>query len=203
MTRLYLIRHGETLWNKEKRAQGAQDIKLSENGKIQGKLLADSLKDKNIDLIYASDLSRAYETAELIGKSVEKPVTILEGIREINFGKWEGLTRDEMNNKYKEIFEEWNLRPHLAKIPGGETLKQVQKRAMEAVNGIIEKNPGKNIVMVSHGVSIKAIIFDLLNIELSNYKKFRQDNTAVNIIDIKKPYNVLVQLNDTCHLKDL
>ncbi len=203
MTRLYLIRHGETLWNIERRAQGIKNIELSQRGIAQGKLLAQRLKKQKIDIIYSSDLSRAYETASIIGKEIDKPVYTLPEIREMNFGDWEGLTMSEIKENYKDIYDSWKNTPHTAIIPGAETLIQVQERVMKGVHRIIKENKGKNIIMVSHGVAIKTIIFNLLDIDLSNYKKIRQDNTAINIIDFKKDYNVLVSLNDTCHLKIL
>lgn len=203
MTRLYLIRHGETLWNKKRKTQGAKNIKLSTLGKLQAEYLGKKLKDKNIDILYSSDLSRAYQTAEIVGKHIKKPIHLLPEIREMNFGQWEGLTIDEIQLKYQDVYDIWKDAPHIATIPGAETLLQVQERAMKGVNSIIKNNNGKNIAMVSHGATIKTLIFKLLDIDLSNYKKIRQDNTAVNIIDFKEKYNVLVQLNDTCHLLNM
>ncbi|RBP45595.1 histidine phosphatase family protein [Garciella nitratireducens] len=203
MSRLYLIRHGETIWNRERKTQGIKNVSLSETGKLQAKYLAKRLKKENIDFIYSSDLSRAYKTAEIVGNHIGKSVQILPEIREMNFGDWEGLTLNEIDKKFHDIYNQWNHTPHLAKIPGGETLIQVQERAIKVVNRIIKKNPNKNIVMISHGTTIKTIIFYLLDIDLSYYKKIKQDNTAINIIDFKKEYNVLVKLNDTCHLLNL
>lgn len=162
--------------------------------------LAEKLKNEDIDLIYSSDLSRAYETAKILGDKLDKSVHVLPGIREMNFGKWEGLTIDEIQTKYQNIHAVWEKTPHMAQVPGAETLIQVQERAMKAIYNIINKHPNKNIVLVSHGVAIKVIIFGLLDLDLSNYTKIRQDNTAINIIDVKCDQNVLVQLNDTCHL---
>jgi probable phosphoglycerate mutase len=203
MTRLFIIRHGETLWNEERRAQGIQDIVLSEKGKIQAECFANRLKEENIDFIYSSDLSRAYETAKILGNKINKPVHVISDIREMNFGKWEGLTIDDIKLKYQDTYNIWRNTPHIAQIPGAETMLQVQERAMKGVYNIIKKHPNKNIVLVSHGVAIKTIIFGLLDIDLSNYKKIRQDNTAINIIDFKEDYNVLVKLNDTCHLSNI
>lgn len=203
MTRLFIVRHGETLWNKEGRAQGIQNIDLTDKGKIQGECLAKRLIEENIDFIYSSDLSRAYETAKILGNNINKPVHVISDIREMNFGQWEGLTIDDIKLKYQDSYNIWRNTPHIAQIPGAETLIQVQERAMKGVYNIIEKHPDKNIVLVSHGVAIKTIIFGLLDIDLSNFKKIRQDNTAINIIDFKENYNVLVQLNDTCHLSNI
>ena len=112
MTRLYLIRHGETLWNIERRAQGIKNIELSQRGIAQGKLLAQRLKKQKIDIIYSSDLSRAYETASIIGKEIDKPVYTLPEIREMNFGDWEGLTMSEIKENYKDIYDSWKNTPY-------------------------------------------------------------------------------------------
>ncbi len=203
MTRLFIIRHGETLWNREKRAQGAKDIALTDNGKLQGEYLAKRLVKEKIDYIYSSDLSRAYETAKLLADKFNKPVLAIPELREMNFGLWEGLTMNDIQLKFQDHFNSWRSSPHKAQIPEAETLLQVQERALKAVFNIIDKHPNKSIAMVSHGVTIKTIILGLLDIDLSNYRKIRQDNTGINIIDFKENQWVLVQLNDTCHLTNI
>ncbi|HHT51451.1 MAG TPA: histidine phosphatase family protein [Eubacteriaceae bacterium] len=203
MTRLFIIRHGETLWNREKRAQGIQNIALTENGKLQGKYLAERLAKEKIDYIYSSDLSRAYKTAKIIGDNINKPVLILPELREMDFGLWEGLTIDDIKLKFRDHYNSWENSPHTVQIPQAETLIQVQERAMKSIMNIINKHKNKNIVLVSHGVTIKTIILGLLDIDLSNYRKIRQDNTAVNIIDYREDHWVLTQLNDTCHLANI
>src|SRR5690554_1549179 len=139
MTRLYLIRHGETLWNKEKRTQGTKDTSLSDIGRLQGRCLAKHLIGEKIEAIYSSDLSRACETATIVGEEIGIDVQLLPNIREINFGKWEGLTRSEIESNYEKEYSEWLYTPHIAKIPDGETLIEVQKRTLEGINSIIKK----------------------------------------------------------------
>ncbi|WP_199873050.1 histidine phosphatase family protein [Inediibacterium massiliense] len=203
MTRLYLVRHGQTKWNLEFRAQGSQNIELTDKGKMQAALLAEKMKKYKIDSIYSSNLDRAYETALTLGEKIGIPVSKINDLREMSFGDWEGLTMDEIQKTYKSHYTVWRDQPHEAQIPGGETLVEVQKRALRAVYDIVKENEGKNIVIVSHGVAIKSILLGIMDIDLSNFYKISLDNTCINIIDFKDYGPVLVSLNDTCHLENI
>ncbi|WP_129597115.1 histidine phosphatase family protein [Anaerophilus nitritogenes] len=203
MTRLYLVRHGQTKWNLEFRAQGSKNIELTEKGKLQASLLAEKMNKYKIDCIYSSNLDRAYETALTLGEKVGIPVSKIDDLREMSFGDWEGLTMNEIQKTYESHYTVWRDQPHQAQIPGGETLVDVQKRALEAVHDIIKENEGKNIVIVSHGVAIKSILLGIMDIDLSNFYKISLDNTCINIIDFKDYGPVLVSLNDTSHLENI
>lgn len=203
MTKLFLIRHGETQWNVESRAQGSQNIQLSEKGIFQAKLLANRMKDYKIDCIYASNLDRAYETAKLLGNALNVDVITMSELKEMSFGKWEGLTNAQIQESYGDHYIVWRSKPHEANIPDGENLLDVQKRALEAVHKIISHNKNKNIVIVSHGVTIKSIILGIMDMDLSNFYKIRQDNTCINIIEYTDYGPVMVKLNDTAHLENI
>ncbi|AGB18964.1 histidine phosphatase family protein [Thermoanaerobacterium thermosaccharolyticum] len=201
-TRLFIVRHGETSWNKLKKIQGISNVDLTDEGVKQAYLLSQRLKHEKIDVIFSSDLDRAYKTASLIAKEFDLDVIKLQEFREISFGVWEGLTIGEIEKLYKDLYYTWRTNPSEAIIDGAETLEAVQKRILSMTYKIVEQYKNKNILIVSHGTSIKALILGLLNLDLSFYPKIRQDNTALNIIDIKDDGNcVLVLLNDTCHLR--
>ncbi|MDK2815126.1 MAG: phosphoserine phosphatase [Thermoanaerobacter sp.] len=201
-TRLYIVRHGQSEWNLHNKMQGIQDIDLTPTGLKQAKLLASRLKNEKIDCIYSSDLKRAYITAQIIAKEFGLEVHKVSELREMSFGIWEGLTAEEINELYKEIYTLWKTNPIKANIEKGETLEEVQKRMLKKTWEIVKENDGKNILIVSHGTSIKALILGLLGIELSFYPKFRLDNASLNIIDVKEDgKTVLVLFNDTCHLR--
>lgn len=201
-TRLYIVRHGQTFWNMNNRVQGINDTELTDLGIRQAQLLAERLKDEKIDCIYSSDLTRAYKTAEIIAKKFDLDVSKIPELREIAFGVWEGLTVDEINSLYQETYKLWRTNPEKAIIEGAESLKEVQSRILRGTYNLIEQNKGKNILLVSHGTSIKVLILGLLGIDLSFYPKIRLDNTCLNIVDIKDDgKTVLVLLNDTCHLR--
>lgn len=203
MTRLYIVRHGQTKWNIESRAQGSKNIELTEKGREQAKLLAQRIKDYEIDCIYSSDLDRAFDTAMMIGKEKNLQVSKIEGLREMCFGEWEGLTNDKIKEDYMEHYTIWRNKPHQAHIPGGEKLVEVQKRGLKAIHEIITNNKNKNILIVSHGITIKTILLGILDIDLSNLYKIRQDNTCMNLIEYKDYGPVIVSLNDTAHLENI
>lgn len=203
MTRIYIIRHGETSWNLETRAQGMTNIKLSDKGILQAKYLAKRMKNYNIDVIYSSDLDRALSTAEMIAREYEYPVNIIPELREMSFGNWEGLTNQEIQSKYKEAYTVWRNKPHEAVIPGAENLVDVQKRGLQALHRLVSENQNKNIAIISHGTAIKAILLGLMDIDLSYFYKIRQDNTCINLIEFKDYGPVIVTLNDTAHLENI
>ncbi|MCX7923282.1 MAG: histidine phosphatase family protein [Clostridia bacterium] len=201
MTTLYLVRHGETQWNKENRCQGCIDIELNKDGLKQAKAIAQKLVQENIDIIHSSELKRAYCTADIIAESLGLGVIRSKALNEINFGDWEGLTFEEMKNKPNYSYDEWRVSPHKAAIPGEGSLKNVQDRAMDYINKIIKDNLGKNILVVSHGGVIKTIILGMLGIGLEAYNKFYIANTALSIIKIDNERTYIKTLNDTCHLR--
>lgn len=203
MTKLFLIRHGQTTWNLESRAQGSKNIGLSDKGREQAEFLAKRMKNYKIDCIYSSDLDRAYETAKAIGKETNISVKKVDGLREMSFGKWEGLTNEEIITNYNEHYTIWRSKPHEVQIPNGEKLIDVQSRALKAVNSIIDENKNKNIVIVSHGVAIKSILLGIMDIDLSNFYKIKQDNTSINVIEYRDYGPVIVSLNDTAHVENI
>ncbi len=201
--RLYIVRHGETQWNAESRAQGSMNVQLTENGINQARSLANRIQHYPIDVIYSSDLDRAYETAKIIGKKINLEVNILNELREMSFGKWEGLTMAEIQQKYRDHYIVWRSTPHQAKIPDGEKLLDVQTRSLKAVHQLLKRHKDQNILIVSHGVTIKSMILGLMDIELSNFYKIKQDNACLNIIEFREYGPVIVTLNDTAHLENI
>jgi probable phosphoglycerate mutase len=202
MKTLYLIRHGETIWNCQSKTQGCRNIGLSVRGFIQGKLLADRIEKLNDNYvkIYSSDLDRCYETAKLIDERINVGIEVVRDLREINFGDWEGLTTDEIKTFYLNEFNKWRNRPHKALIPGGEDLKTVQNRCLKIIKRILNKYNKGAIIVISHSVAIRTIILGLLDIELSHFYKIVQSNACINKIEFRSYGPVLVSLNDTNHL---
>jgi probable phosphoglycerate mutase len=141
MTELLLVRHGETDWNAEGKLQGHTDRPLNDYGRRQAQALADKLAGESIDAVYASDLSRARETAEILGAKLGLPVVVDPDLREKNWGNWEGLTSDE---RLHIEFE-------------GETSEAHRDRTLSAVQRIVERHPGERVVVVTHGGSLRRI----------------------------------------------
>jgi probable phosphoglycerate mutase len=141
MTTLLLVRHGETDWNAEGKLQGHTDRPLNAYGRRQAQTLADRFAGEPIDALYASDLSRARETAEILGAKLGLAVAVDPDLREKNWGNWEGLTSDERLNVVYE----------------GETSADHRERTLRAVQRIVQRHPGKRIVVVTHGGSLRRL----------------------------------------------
>lgn len=203
MSKIYLIRHGETEWNKEGRSQGcSNDIPLSEVGIKQAEAIAERLKNENIDLFFSSSLRRAYQTANAIAFHHNKEVKMHKEFMEISFGAWEGLKFDEIKEKYIDIYEIWRDTPHIAKVPGAESILEIRERSMTKLMEILNIEKDKNILLVSHGITIKVLIASIMGIDLANLHKIRQDNTALNIFEYNNNNFYTHLINDTCHLNN-
>jgi alpha-ribazole phosphatase len=201
--RVYLIRHGETIWNAEKRFQGHIDIPLSDKGIRQARALSHRLADKKITAVYSSDLMRAMETARHVAEPHGLEVLSLPALREINFGRWEGLTYKEIIKKDGEAITRWWKNPLGICIPGGEELSELQARIVPALKEIISEHKEERVAVICHGGTIRTLISSILNMDLNKYWKIRQDNASLNILDFTDWENgMLVSLNDCSHLPD-
>lgn len=202
MTKLYILRHGQSEWNVLNKVQGQLDIDLTDIGIKQAKKAAKRLKDENIVIIYSSDLKRAFDTAEIIGQELNLKTNKLSGLREICFGIWEGLDLETVKNEHQEDFMLWRTQAHNIKFEQGEDLLEVQNRMLKDVNKIISENPGKNILLVSHGTAIKTLILGLLDIDISKYNKMAMGNTGLSVIEFREFSAVLKLYNETNHIKE-
>ncbi|GAB4452138.1 MAG: alpha-ribazole phosphatase [Anaerolineales bacterium] len=158
MTRLCLVRHGQTDWNLEGRYQGQSDVPLNENGRAQAKALAAQLKSFTFAAIYSSDLTRARETAQAIANELGLPVQIEARLREINQGEWEGVLVEDIKARYAEIWSQRTTDPASVRPPGGETVGEVAERVYAALDDIARRYPRENVLVVSHGLSIATAI---------------------------------------------
>lgn len=204
MKKIYLARHGESIWNTLKMIQGQKDVPLTEKGINQAKLLGKRLRDEKIDKIYSSDLLRAYETAKIVGEIIDVEVTVSKEFREINFGIWEGMSNEELYKNYKEEYELWLRQPEKLILEGAETLYDLQNRAISGINKIINTEDSNidNILIVSHSATIKAIILGLLGMDISYFKNLVLGNVSLSIIEFRKYNKVLELFNDMSHIKE-
>ena len=200
MKKLYLVRHGESEWNKLKKIQGQQDVSLTNKGIEQAKITGKRLMKEKIQKIYSSDLKRAYDSAKIIGEILNVEVIPLKELREINFGIWEGLTEDIVKSKFNKEHEKWLKEPEKLKNEGAETIKELQERVMKGVNKIINQEKVDNILIVSHSAALKTIILGLLGMDLSYFKNLSLKNLSLSIIEFRQYNRVLTLLNDTNHL---
>jgi broad specificity phosphatase PhoE len=203
MTSIYLVRHGQTAWNKEEIFRGRTDVPLDETGLKQAELATEYFKEMEIHGIYSSPLARAWQTAEKIAQSHSLKVQPLDGIIDLSFGNWEGHPHQEIKKIDSERYKQWVEEPHRVRLPGGESLDEVRIRSMAALEEVIQKHPGKTLVLVSHRVINKVLICGILGIDNSHFWQIGQDTTAINLFQYKNGKYVLSILNETCHLKRL
>ena len=203
MTSIYLVRHGQTAWNREEIFRGRTDVPLDETGLKQAELAGEYFKGMEVAAIYSSPLSRALQTAQKIAQSNDLKVQPLLGIIDMSFGNWEGRPHQEIREKDSKTYRQWVEEPHLVRLPGGESLDDVRVRAMAALEEVIRNHPGKTLVLVSHRVICKVLICAILNLDNSHFWQITQDTTAINLIQYRKGRYILSLMNETCHLKPL
>ncbi len=199
--RVYLIRHGETEWNNTMKFQGATDIPLSERGRRQAVSLGKRLAALKLDAFYASDLVRARETATIISSRHGMSVETVPGLRELNFGAWEGLTIAEIQKLFANELEQWWENPFSIRIPGGETYNELIERSVNAIKEIIARHSDGRIVVVSHGGPIRSIVGSVLEMDLGKYWRLGLHNGSLSILDFTGwEYGILTLFNDCSHL---
>jgi len=157
MTYLYLIRHGETDWNVERRWQGHADVPLNERGLQQSAHIAQQLAGAGLTAIYSSDLQRALDTARALSAATGLPVQTDPRLREINQGEWQGLLAEDVEARYGDILRRRRLNPLDAGPPGGETVKQVLDRVIAAIDEIRRHHPLERVAVVSHGFALALV----------------------------------------------
>lgn len=203
MTRLVIVRHGRTEWNRVERFRGRADIELDETGIKQAKATAARIADWKVSAIYSSPLRRALTTAEILAQPFGLEAKSLAGIIDIDYGEWQGLSPEEAAAHYDSLYAKWLNSPHKVKFPGGESLAEVRKRAASAVNGLIAQHPRETIVMVSHKVVCQILILSLLDLDNSHFWQIAQDVCAINLFEVRAGIPSALSLNDTCHLKSV
>ncbi|HEX5819208.1 MAG TPA: histidine phosphatase family protein [Gemmatimonadales bacterium] len=203
-TRLYLVRHGATRLSAEDRFAGATDIDLSEEGRAQAERLARRLSDDRIAAVYASPLRRTQDTAAFIAAPHMLVPIIREGLREIDHGHWEGLTRAEVEAGFAAEYARWEEDPFTFAPKGGECGLDVMARALPVVRQIVETHAGQNVVVVSHKATIRLMISSLLGFDARGYRdRLDQAPACLNVLDFKDPVRARLMLfNDVSHYAD-
>ena len=202
MTTIFFIRHGQTLWNKELKYQGHSDIALSAEGLQQAERVARRLRREPFTAIYSSDLSRALVTAEKVAEHHSLPVVTMPEFREVGFGEWEGLKYDQIYAGWSAEIDKFFRYPSQVNIPGGETFHAVKERIDRGLRQLRERHDGECIAVVTHGGAIRTILCSALDIPLDALWSFRQDNTAVNIVEYEERHNIIRLVNDVNHIYD-
>jgi len=202
MTRVILVRHGETEWNRVERFRGRADVPLNDTGLFQAQATGRRVANEWRPMaIYSSPLSRAVKTAEAVAWHFDLRVEVHLGLIDIDYGEWQGLTPAEAKERWPEVVGAWYDAPHTAQIPGGETLDDLRVRAMRAVNEIANRHKGQTIVLVSHTVVNRIILLGALGLGNDRFWRLSQDTCAINVFDAEGSVFTIVRLNDICHLR--
>ncbi len=200
MGNVYIVRHGETMWNAAGRIQGHTDVELTERGKEQARATARRLAGVNFGVAYSSDMSRARDTALIILGERETPLHSVPELREYNKGVFEGLTPEEYRQRYPEHYHASLVNDLDFTPPGGETIRQCQARLSAFVRALKGKHSDEDVLLVGHGGSLRSGIVALLDLPLEANWKFVMHNCALSVIRIYSNNAVMHLYNDTSHL---
>ena len=201
-TRVIAIRHGETTWNVDTRIQGQLDIPLNDTGRRQAALLARALSDEPITAVYASDLSRARETAEFVGQALGVEVVIEKGLRERGFGEFEGKTFKEIETLLPEQSRRWRQRDPDFAPPGGESLTELRSRVLEAAERVVSSHAGELVALVGHGGVMDVLYRAATRLDIQAPRTWTLGNAAINRLLWTPQGFSLIGWADTLHLDE-
>jgi len=202
MTRIYLTRHGETEWNRQRRFQGSKNSELTEKGILGAELLATRVEDIELDCIVSSPLKRAYHTAEIVRGKKDIDIIKNEGFKEINLGDFEGMRWDEIEQLHGEILKRISKDPLNNRYPNGENLSEFYSRVERAFKEVINKCRNKNVLIVAHGGTIKCIESYIRKFKISkDWMGNVVQNCSLSCVDVDDNNNIKeILYNDTEHL---
>jgi probable phosphoglycerate mutase len=200
-TRLLLVRHGATVLTAEDRFAGSTNVELSDDGRAQAAALAGRLASEKITAVYASPMKRTCDTASIIAGPHGLPLQVREGLREIDHGRWEGLTRAEVETRYAEEYQAWETDPFTFAPEGGESGVAVMARALPAIREVVVRHGGETVLVVSHKATIRLLISSLLGFDARGYRdRLDQLPCCLNILDFKDTVRARLMLfNDVSH----
>lgn len=200
-TRVVLVRHGQTAWNRDERFRGRADVPLDDTGVSQaeatGKRVASAWSPV---AVYSSPLIRALTTAEAIASPLALTVVPDAGLVDIDYGEWQGLAPEVIRQRWPKELEAWSEAPATARIPSGEKLEDVRSRAMASLQRICAAHEGQTVCVVAHHVVNRLILLEVLGLGNERFWHIRQDTCAINVFEAQAGDFTLVSLNDTCHL---
>ena len=198
---IYMVRHGETLWNKEKVFRGRKDIPLNETGEKQAETVGTYFAGISLSRIVSSPLRRAVQTAGAISSTTSVAVETMEEFTDINFGIWEGLPLREVEKRYPVDFGLWRTSPEKLRIETGETLVMVRDRVSAGLAKIACGQEAA-VVIVTHRVICKILVLHALNMGNEHFWGMKYDPASITLLERKDNQFVLVFSNDTCHQRN-
>ncbi len=201
--RLILVRHGETMYNAQRRFTGQSDVPLNSLGERQAVVLGECLATEHLDVIVTSDLERTRVTAGAIARNHRLPIQEDIDLRELAFGEWEGYTYDEVLAKDANLAALWRVDPSKYAPPGGETVAQLRDRCARALNRWQTQYPEASVLWVTHGGLIGVLLCHVLGIDLKRRWQFRHDNASISEIRLSGERVIIARLNETTHIRAL
>lgn len=200
--KFYLVRHGETEWNKLGRFQGQYDTPLNAAGVEQAKVIAQAAREWDLSAIYASPLTRTMQVASEIGGALGLTVGARDGLMELGLGELEGVTGEEMRAGWPQVYNAWNSSPELAVMPGGESLGTLEERSWKVILDLQESHgPEDNLAIVSHNFTIRAICGKVLGMPLANFHRMRLALGSVSVFQMEARGPCMLSYNSTYHLQ--
>ena len=203
MVEIILARHGETDWNVGEVFRGRADVELNETGVRQAELLGEYLSEVKMDAVYSSPLKRAMKTAEAIAGRQALKVNAVQNLIDFDFGEWQGLSHQEVRERYPELYADWISLPEQVRIPGGESLEDVRNRAMPFVEDAVMRCGEGRIVLVSHRVVNKVLICAMLGLDNSHFWNIKLDTCGITRFSYEGDGLILTKHNDTSYLKSI
>ncbi|MFO8100733.1 MAG: histidine phosphatase family protein [Dehalococcoidia bacterium] len=200
---IILVRHGQTAWNKEERFRGRADLPLNDFGIRQAEAAADRLAGCGAVAVYSSPLKRTIMTAEPIAARLGLTTQSMDGLIDIDYGRWQGLSTEQAMEQDADLYRQWIEAPQKANFPGGEGLQDVRGRVESVISRMLASHKEEKVILVSHVVVCRVFICAVLGLDNSHFWQIGQDVNAINTIGLRDGKPVLNSLNDTCHLKDL
>jgi broad specificity phosphatase PhoE len=198
--RLFVVRHAETLWTRERRFTGWHDVALSENGHAQAAAAAQALAAQAVAAVYASPLERARMSAETIAKPHRLDVRVDPAFREMGFGVWEGLTRDEVIARFPEPFATWRDSPERLTEHGGETVDAVGERVNAALDLLQRAHAGETVILVTHGVVIRLIVLRALGLGSERLWSVDASPAGITELEFAPGWVTVHRMNTVAHL---
>ena len=202
-TRLYLVRHGATQLTSEDRFSGAIGVDLSDEGRAQIERLADRLAQEKIAAIYSSPLSRTLDSARILAAPHRLTPQTDDGLREISHGRWEGLSRREVEDRFGDEYAAWEVDPFTVAPEGGESGVSVLARALPVIRQIVARHPDESVIVVSHKATLRLIISSLLGFDPRGYRdRLDQSPACLNVLEFKDTVRARLMLfNDVAHYR--
>lgn len=203
---VYLVRHGESVWNSQQRIQGQADPALSIRGRRQAQAVARRLRRVAADRLIASPLRRARQTAEAIARAKRCRVEMQPALAEIALGEWEGLTPTMVDRRYRGGYQRWLAAPSTTRVPGAEAIGAFRRRVVRAFDRLIEQSNGaQSLCVVTHGGVITAILADVWRADFDQLLiRLRLDNTGLTVLEVGSGtarWRYVLAVNDISHLR--